>query len=98
MKNKEFEKFLNSAIGAMWKQGSSKTAFILMCWLLFAWHDMEYAESFQTTDKNILAATNIKRRSALRKAKKELEQAGLISYTPSNAFGGTTYRIMDMKG
>lgn len=65
--------------------------------LLFAWHDMEYPDSFRMTDTKLMAATNIKSRSALRKAKKELEQAGLISYTPSNTFGGTTYRIMDVK-
>lgn len=96
MTNEEFEKFQAEVIEEAKKQGVYPAW--VMYWLLFAWHDMEYADSFRMTDKRLMELSTVKSRSALRKAKKKLQEAGLIRYTPSYAHGGTTYRIMDMKG
>ena len=92
--------FLGETNVKMWTMDLSKTAFVLMHGLLYKWNALHRKERFNMTDEKLMTLTSIKSRSALRAAKKKLQEAGLIKYTPSYAHGGTTYYITgtDEKG
>ena len=85
--------FLGETNVKMWTMDLSKTAFVLMHGLLYKWNALHRKEKFNMTDEKLMTLTSIKSRSALRKAKKELEKARLITYYPSNKRFGTTYWI-----
>ena len=85
--------FLGETNVKMWTMDLSKTAFVLMHGLLYKWNALHRKERFNMTDEKLMTLTSIKSRSALRKAKKELEKARLITYYPSNKRFGTTYWI-----
>lgn len=71
----------------------SGAAFKLMWALLYKWNNLHRKDRFNMTDEKLLALSGIKSRSALLKAKKELQGAGLMTYYPSNKRFGTTYWI-----
>lgn len=98
MTNKEFEVFQTEKIRET--LSLSGAAVKLMWSLLYKWYGLKYPKSFRMTDEAILEISGVKSRSALRAAKKKLQEAGLIKYTPSYAHGGTTYYITgtDEKG
>lgn len=85
--------FLGETNVKMWTMDLSKTAFVLMHGLLYKWNALHRKERFNMTDEKLMTLTSIKSRSALRKAKKELQGAGLMTYYPSNKRFGTTYWI-----
>ena len=98
MTDKEFEVFQTEKMMAAKELGAYPSN--VMYWLLYKWYGLKYPKSFRMTDEAVLEISGVKSRSALRAAKKKLQEAGLIKYTPSYAHGCTTYYITgtDEKG
>lgn len=98
MTDKEFEVFQTAKMMEAKELGAYP--FLVMYWLLYKWYGLKYPKKFRMTDEAILEISGVKSRSALLTAKKKLQEAGLIRYTPSYAHGGTTYYITstDEKG
>ena len=98
MTDKEFEVFQTEKMMEAKELGAYPSN--VMYWLLYKWYGLKYPKNFRMTDEAILEISGVKSRSALLTAKKKLQEAGLIRYTPSYAHGGTTYYITgtDEKG
>jgi len=70
------------------------TARWILLWLLQTWKERRFPNVFHMTDKQFSKLTGIRSRNTLLAARKKLQKAGLIKYTPSYAQGGTGYHIV----